>query len=77
MKALILAAGYGTRLSRDLEKDVRKYSHLVGLPKPLLPIADVPLITHWVRILNRCNKISGIAIVVSVHMYYSYSNFTA
>ena len=66
MIALILAAGYGTRLSRDLEKDVGKYSHIVGLPKPLLPISGAPLITHWVRVLNRCKKVSGIAVVVSL-----------
>lgn len=39
MKALILAAGYGTRLARDIENDASgRYANLLGVPKPLLPI---------------------------------------
>ncbi len=39
VKAVILAAGYGTRLTRDIEADTTGvYAHLVGVPKPLLPI---------------------------------------
>ena len=39
MKVLILAAGYGTRLAQDIAQDTSGvYAHLVGLPKPLLPI---------------------------------------
>ena len=36
---LVLAAGYGTRLARDIAEDPSKeYAHLQDLPKPLLPI---------------------------------------
>lgn len=42
MKALLLAAGRGTRLG-DLTRD---------LPKPLLPIGDQPLIAHTLRYLG-------------------------
>eukprot|EP01147_Barroeca_monosierra_P008927 gene8927-1268_t len=40
MKALILAAGYGTRLQRDIERSAT-YKILSGIPKPLLPIVIV------------------------------------
>lgn len=39
MKALILAAGYGTRL----------YPLVTDTPKPLLPVADKPLINHIIE----------------------------
>lgn len=68
MKALILAAGYGTRFSRDLESCQDKYPHLVGVPKPLLPVAGYPLISHWIHILAACSEVSGIYIVVSIHI---------
>lgn len=65
MKALILAAGYGTRLTRDLELCAVEYSHLKGLPKPLLPVAGLPLISHWVNQLHVCSEVSCIYVVVS------------
>lgn len=41
MKAIILAAGYGTRLARDIENDSsQQYKQLLGVPKPLLPIGN-------------------------------------
>jgi NDP-sugar pyrophosphorylase family protein len=69
MKALILAAGYGTRLGRDLaacQDDT--YAHLVGVAKPLLPIAGYPLITHWIHMLEACTEVSGIYVVVGSHL---------
>jgi NDP-sugar pyrophosphorylase family protein len=41
MKAMILAAGYGTRLG-DLTREI---------PKPMLPIGDRPLLEYTVRLL--------------------------
>jgi NDP-sugar pyrophosphorylase family protein len=39
MDVLILAAGYGTRLARDIAEDTSgRYAHLAEVPKPLLPI---------------------------------------
>ncbi len=43
MKALVLAAGYGTRLG-DLTRDT---------PKPMLPIGGEPLLAHTLRYLAR------------------------
>jgi NDP-sugar pyrophosphorylase family protein len=48
MKVLILAAGYGTRLEADIREDKSgNYKHLLGVPKPLVPVAGRPLISHW------------------------------
>ncbi len=67
MKVLILAGGYGTRLARDLEKHTDEYPHLMGVAKPLLPVAGQPLISHWVDMIKHCQQkynISDIYIVV-------------
>ena len=53
MKVLILAAGYGTRLARDLEETGR-HPELRGVPKPLLPVAGRPLASHWMEIIRGC-----------------------
>lgn len=55
MKVLILAAGYGTRLARDLER-TGECPELKGVPKPLLPIAGRPLISHWMEIIRSCPR---------------------
>jgi NDP-sugar pyrophosphorylase family protein len=57
MKVLILAAGYGTRLEKDLEK-TESHKDLIGIPKPLLPIAGSPLISHWMRIITNSPPLS-------------------
>ena len=66
MKVLILAAGYGTRFTRDLEQHKEKYPHLVGVAKPLLPVAGKPLISHWLDIVKSCDltRDSDIYVVV-------------
>lgn len=65
MKALILAAGYGTRLERDLKADKSgKYGHLIGVPKPLLPIGNKALISRWMEFLEREHSISDVYVVV-------------
>ncbi|KAI8098896.1 nucleotide-diphospho-sugar transferase [Halteromyces radiatus] len=47
VKALILGAGYGTRLQKDLINN-ETYHHLLGVPKALLPLGGRDcLITHW------------------------------
>lgn len=57
MKVLILGAGYGTRLQQDVQIDVTgRYAHLLGLPKALLPVGDIPLITHWLNVFKNYNK---------------------
>lgn len=65
VKALVLAAGYGTRLGRDIEADQSgKFAHLKGVPKPLLPIGGKPLITRWMNQLNACEVVDEVYVVV-------------
>ncbi|KAI8900383.1 nucleotide-diphospho-sugar transferase [Globomyces pollinis-pini] len=45
VNVLYLAAGYGTRLERDLKNST--YSHLIGTPKALIPLLGIPLLQHW------------------------------
>ncbi|KAI8371856.1 mannose-1-phosphate guanyltransferase beta-like protein [Blakeslea trispora] len=53
VKVLILGAGYGTRLQRDLASSA-DYQHLLGIPKALLPLGNRDaLITHWIELFER------------------------
>lgn len=66
MKAVILAAGYGTRLQRDVAADRSgRFAHLVGLAKPLLPVGNRALLSHWIRALAASRGLDGIYVVVS------------
>lgn len=62
MKALILAAGYGTRLKALGE----------GIPKALLPVAEKPLVNH---ILDRLENLEGLNEVLLVTNDKFYINF--
>lgn len=61
MKALILAAGYATRL----------YPYTKNFPKPLLEVNKKPIIEYLVEKLDRLNGLSEI-IVVSNNRFFSY-----
>ncbi|SAM01137.1 hypothetical protein [Absidia glauca] len=66
-KALILGAGYGTRLQRDLASDPTHH-HLLGVPKALLPLGGRDcLITHWLDDLtaNGFSKENDIYVVTN------------
>lgn len=66
MRAVILAAGYGTRLERDLRNDESgQYTHLIGVPKPLLPIGEMPLISHWIQVFEKVPEVTTIVVVVN------------
>ncbi|GBC02042.1 hypothetical protein RclHR1_04420012 [Rhizophagus clarus] len=74
LKVLILGAGYGTRLQRDLLNDTsKKYSHLLGVPKALLPLGGKDaLITHWLDTLIESNiDITSSLYIVTNSMAYS------
>jgi len=65
MKTLILAAGYGTRLERDLKNEAAQ-QHLIGVPKPLLPIGGTPLISRWTETLQKLPSIDDVYVVVCI-----------
>uniref|UniRef100_A0A3Q3AXM4 Zgc:136439 n=1 Tax=Kryptolebias marmoratus TaxID=37003 RepID=A0A3Q3AXM4_KRYMA len=66
MKAVILAAGYGTRLQRDVRSDsTGRFAHLAGVPKPLLPVGRCALISHWVRALTASGFVDRIYVVTN------------
>ena len=67
MKTLVLAAGYGTRLERDLKNETT-HQHLIGVPKPLLPIGGTPLITHWTETLHKLSLHDDVYVVVCIPM---------
>lgn len=65
MKAVVLAAGYGTRLQRDVEGDSSgRFAHLAGTAKPLLPVGNCALISLWVNALSACAAVDSIYVVV-------------
>ncbi|ORY45520.1 hypothetical protein BCR33DRAFT_849791 [Rhizoclosmatium globosum] len=51
---LFLAAGYGTRLQRDIQADTSgRFEAQKGVAKALLPLLGVPLISHWLKQLDQ------------------------
>ena len=67
MKVLILAAGYGTRLERDIRNGGPELQSLIGVPKPLLPVSGKPLVSHWIDILRQCQETRDVFLVVCMH----------
>lgn len=66
MKAVILAAGYGTRLQRDIEIDTTgKFKHLSGIAKPLLPVGSCALISHWLQALTKTGCVDTVYVVTN------------
>eukprot|EP00064_Thunnus_orientalis_P024510 superscaffoldBa00010621_g24805 len=64
MKAVVLAAGYGTRLQRDVAADSSgRFAHLAGTAKPLLPVGRCALISHWVQALTASGCVDQIYVV--------------
>ncbi|KAI9496164.1 nucleotide-diphospho-sugar transferase [Zychaea mexicana] len=72
MKVLILGAGYGTRLQRDLHASP-DYKHLLGVPKALLPLGGRDaLITHWLE-LFRSHNINDVYVVTNAATYEAFA----
>lgn len=66
MKAVILAAGYGTRLQRDIENDTTgNFKQLEGIAKPLLPVGPCALISHWVQALTKTACVDTVYVVTN------------
>ncbi|XP_075464518.1 uncharacterized protein LOC142499279 [Ascaphus truei] len=76
MKAVILAAGYGTRLLHDLQNDNQQgLKHLIGIPKPLLPIGKLPLISYWVEALEARDDVTDIYVVTNDYYYAKFKEW--
>jgi glucuronokinase len=70
--AIVLAAGYGTRLAKDIiESGDHSLAPLVNLPKPLLPICNVPLLDYWLNIFRKQSDIISDVMVVTNQKFYS------
>ena len=65
MDVLFLAAGYGTRLAKDLN-ETEQYKELRGVPKPLLPVSGLPLISHWMHMIKECPSLKNVYLIVSI-----------
>uniref|UniRef100_A0A671V241 Zgc:136439 n=1 Tax=Sparus aurata TaxID=8175 RepID=A0A671V241_SPAAU len=81
MKAVILAAGYGTRLQRDVLADSSgRFAHLAGTAKPLLPVGRCALVSHWVQALTASGCVDSIYVVTNAVYHAAFeewaSNFT-
>lgn len=71
VRILLLAAGFGTRLQKDLESEGgRLYSHLRGLPKPLVQVGHSPLASHWVRALEEAGEDPAASLWVVTNALY-------
>ncbi|XP_028992683.1 uncharacterized protein zgc:136439 [Betta splendens] len=78
MKAVILAAGYGTRLQRDVVADSSgRFGHLAGVAKPLLPVGQCALISHWARALNASGSVDAVYVVTNALYLSAFEEWAA
>ncbi|GAB5366379.1 hypothetical protein AAMO2058_001138600 [Amorphochlora amoebiformis] len=70
---VVLAAGYGSRLHKDIiADDSGQFIHLLGQPKALLPVAGVPLLSHWMYHFRQAKglvELSRVYVVTNEVMY--------
>ncbi|XP_069554871.1 glucose-1-phosphate adenylyltransferase 2 [Brachyistius frenatus] len=78
MKAVILAAGYGTRFQRDVVSDSSgRFAHLAGVAKPLLPVGRRALISHWVRALTASGSVDCVYVVTNALYHAAFEDWAA
>ncbi|KAG5283127.1 hypothetical protein AALO_G00038640 [Alosa alosa] len=76
MKAVILAAGYGTRLQRDVENDTTgRFKHLLGIAKPLLPVGHCALISHWIKAMTATGSVDTIFVVTNALYFEAFQTW--
>ncbi|XP_028661907.1 glucose-1-phosphate thymidylyltransferase [Erpetoichthys calabaricus] len=64
MRVVVLAAGYGTRLHRELEAERRaELRALLGTPKALLPVGAQPLLSRWMGLLG--GRVADVCVVTN------------
>ncbi len=74
MKALILGAGYGTRLNKGFnelipELQERYKKAIVNKPKPLVEVAGKPLVEYLLEKIEKETKIKDVYIVTNNHFF--------
>ena len=67
MKALILAAGYATRL----------YPLTISKPKPLLPIKDKPIINYTMEQLEKIPEVDEVYVVTNNRFYKNFKTWAS
>lgn len=78
MKAVILAAGYGTRLQRDVLADSSgRFAHLAGVAKPLLPVGRCALVSHWVHALTASGCVDFIYVVTNAVYHTAFEEWAS
>lgn len=73
---VLLAAGFGTRLAADIAQHPT-FCHLANTPKPLLPLAGRPILTHWIAHLAQLPHLSTIVLVSNALHYPLYQSYAA
>lgn len=69
--AIILAAGFGTRLARDIRKDeTRAFQRLENVPKPLFPVGGATIVDHWLESLYSAGLQESVCTVLVTNAKY-------
>jgi len=73
INAIILAAGYGTRLEKEIRADQSgNFDELRGLPKPLLPVGGKALIDYWIDDLSSCSDLISNTYIVTNALFHKH-----
>ena len=77
MKAIILAAGYGTRLVESAQNcdDKELKDLLTKTPKPLLPVYGKPLVEHTIGQLLKIGTVDEIIIVTNAKYFEQFEKW--
>lgn len=71
---VLLAAGFGTRIKKDLTNDPQ-FFHLADTPKPLLPLAGKPLISHWLPSIANISNLCNVTLITNAAHYPAYCSW--
>ncbi|KAJ3207221.1 hypothetical protein HDU67_007607 [Dinochytrium kinnereticum] len=73
---LFLAAGYGTRLQRDIENSSNEaHQKLRGIAKALLPLNGTPLIDYWIQLLQKVTTQHEIFVVCNASNHTQFKSW--
>ena len=77
MICIILVAGHGTRLEKDIkESNLEEYKHLAGIPKALLPGVDgLKILDYWWRLVKVRHLFSDVFLVTNADKYKHYERW--